>query len=73
MPFYCISGATQLQLLAELAAAKGQPDLANDIRRVARILMGAPSPSSSLSDAADADAAALAGADPVPRSRQIHQ
>jgi hypothetical protein len=71
MPFYCISGATQLQLLAELAAAKGQPDLANDIRRVARILMGAPSPSSSLSDAADA--AALAGADPVPGSRQIHQ
>ena len=56
MPFYCLSGATQLQLLAELAAAKGQPDLANDIRRVAHILMGAESPSSSLPDAA-----ALAG------------
>ena len=37
---YRLTEACKLQVLAELAAAKGRADLAEDIRQVARILLG---------------------------------
>jgi len=37
---YRLTEACKLQVLAELAAAKGRPDLAHDIRQIARILLG---------------------------------
>jgi hypothetical protein len=36
--------AEKLQLLSELAAAKGHPELADDLRRVARFLCRAEDP-----------------------------
>jgi hypothetical protein len=37
---YRLTEACKLQVLAELAAAKGRADLADDIRQIARVLMG---------------------------------
>jgi hypothetical protein len=37
---YRLTEACKLQVLAELAAAKGRADLAEDIRQIARVLMG---------------------------------
>lgn len=37
---YRLIEACKLQVLAELAAAKGRDDLAEDIRQIARVLMG---------------------------------
>lgn len=37
---YRLTEACKLQVLAELAAAKGRDDLAEDIRQIARILLG---------------------------------
>jgi hypothetical protein len=37
---YRLTEACKLQVLAELAAAKGRDDLAHDIRQIARVLMG---------------------------------
>jgi hypothetical protein len=37
---YRLTEACKLQVLAELAGAKGRADLAEDIRQIARILLG---------------------------------
>ena len=37
---YRLTEACKLQVLAELAAAKGRADLAEDIRQIARVLLG---------------------------------
>jgi len=37
---YRLTEACKLQVLAELAAAKGRSDLAEDIRQIARVLLG---------------------------------
>ena len=37
---YRLTEACKLQVLAELASAKGRADLAEDIRQIARILLG---------------------------------
>jgi hypothetical protein len=37
---YRLTEACKLQVLAELAAAKGRNDLADDIRQIARVLIG---------------------------------
>ena len=40
MESYRLTEACKLQVLAELAAAKGRADLAEDIRQMARVLLG---------------------------------
>lgn len=37
---YRLHEACKLQILSEIAAAKARPDLADDIRQVARLLIG---------------------------------
>ncbi len=37
---YRLTEACKVQVLAELAAAKGRTDLADDIRQIARVLLG---------------------------------
>jgi hypothetical protein len=61
MQRYRISAATRLAFLADLAAAKGQPELADDIRLAARLVLASAPPEVAPAAAAAAAFQATAG------------